>query len=102
VDGNNDIGALPGGAPFNARTAVGGVLDIPLYDDTKLLTLSAELKYHLAKAWTVALGGFFEDYEIRDSNTAGLLNYVPGSFFLAYNDGDYKATVGYVRVTYRW
>ena len=102
VDGDNDIGAAPGGAPFNARTAVGGVIDIPVYDDTKLLTLSAELKYQFAKAWTASLGGFFEDYEIRDSNTAGLLNYVPGSFFLAYNDGDYQAKVGYVRITYRW
>jgi hypothetical protein len=102
VDGNNDLFAAPGGAPANARTAVGGVQSIPLYDDTKLLTVSAELRYQFAKAWTAALGGFFEDSEIRDSNTQGLLNYVPGSFFLAYNDGDYQAKVGYLRVTYRW
>jgi hypothetical protein len=102
VDGNNDIFSAAGGAPANARTAVGGVQSIPLYDDTRLLTVSAELKYQFAKAWTATLGGFFEDYEIRDSNTQGLLNYVPGSFFLAYNDGDYQAKVGYVRLSYRW
>jgi len=102
VNGNNDVFAAPGGAPANARIAFGGVQDVPLYDDTKLLTLNAELKYDLTKAWAFALGGWFEDYEIRDANSAGLLNYVPGSFFLAANDGDYQATVGYVRLTYRW
>jgi MtrB/PioB family decaheme-associated outer membrane protein len=102
VDGSNDISAAPGGAPYNARAAVGGVLDIPLYDDTELLTINTEVKYQFAKSWSAAVGGFFEDYRIRDSNTVGLMNYVPGSFFLAAVDGDYRATVGYVRLTYRW
>jgi MtrB/PioB family decaheme-associated outer membrane protein len=102
VDGNNDLFAAPGGAPANARTAIGGVQDIPLYDDTKITTLQAELRYQFAKAWALGIGGWFEDYEIRDSNTQGLLNYVPGSFFLAYDDGDYQAKVGYLRLTYRW
>ena len=102
LNGNNDLFAPPGGMPFNARIAVGGVQDIPLYDDTKLTTLSAEVRYHLAKSWTFAVGGAFEDYEIRDSNTAGLNNYVPGSFFLAAADGDYQAKWGYVRMSYTW
>jgi MtrB/PioB family decaheme-associated outer membrane protein len=102
VDGNNDLFAAPGGAPANARTAVGGVQDIPLYDDTKLATVYGELKYQFAKAWALAVGGFFEDYEIKDSNTEGLLNYVPGSFFLAAVDNDYQATVVFLRLSYNW
>jgi MtrB/PioB family decaheme-associated outer membrane protein len=102
VDGLNDLFAAPGGAPASGRTAVGGVQDIPLYDDTKLTTVYGELKYQFAKAWALALGGFFEDYEIKDSNTKGLLNYVPGSFFLAAVDDDYQATVVFLRLTYNW
>ena len=102
VDGNNDLSAPPGGAASNARTAIGGVQDIPLYDDTKITTLQAEVRYQFAKSWSAALGGWFEDYEIRDSNTQGLANYVPGSFFLAAQDGDYQAKVGYFRLSYRW
>jgi MtrB/PioB family decaheme-associated outer membrane protein len=102
ADGNNDIFAPPGGAPANARTNVGGVTDITLYDDTKFARIGGELRYAFAKAWTAAVGGFFEDYEIDDSNTQGLANYVPGSFFLSADDADYQGTVGYLRFTYRW
>src|SRR4029450_5454794 len=102
VDGNNDLFAPPGGAPDAARTGVGGVADLPLYDDTTMARLPGELRYAFAKSWSAAVGGFFEDYEIDDSNSDGLLNYVPGSFFLAANDADYQAKVGYIRFTYRW
>lgn len=102
VDGNNDLLATAGGAPFAARTAVGGVQDIALYDDTKITTVQAEVRYQFAKSWAATLGGWFEDFEIRDTNTQGLLNYVPGSFFLAAQDGDYEAKVGYFRLSYRW
>jgi hypothetical protein len=102
VDGNNDLFAPPGGAPANARRAEGGAQDLALFDDTKITTFQAEVKYQFAKSWSAALGGWFEDYEIRDLNTTGLVNYVPGSFFLNENNGDYQAKVAYVRFSYRW
>jgi MtrB/PioB family decaheme-associated outer membrane protein len=102
ADGNNDLFSAPGGAPATARTGVAGIADIPLYDDTKMTRIAGELRYAFAKAWSAAIGGFLEDYEVADSNADGLLNYVPGSFFLAANDADYRAKVGYVRFTYRW
>ena len=34
--------------------------------------------------------------------TTGLLNLYPSAFFLAANDGSYNATVGYLRLNYRW
>ena len=102
ADGNNDIFAPPGGAPANARTNVGGPTDITAYDDTKFARIGGELRYAFAKSWSAAVGGFFEDYEIDDSNTGGLANYVPGSLFLAADDGDYQGALGYVRFTYRW
>ena len=34
--------------------------------------------------------------------STGLTNYIPGSFFLAANNGDYTAKVAYVRFTYRF
>jgi predicted porin len=103
VNGNNALSGVPGGAPLTAaRVALGGVQSLPLYDDTKITTLNATLRYHFSKKWDAGLGGAFENYTIRDSNTAGLLNYVPGSFFLAYNDGDYQAKWAFLFLTYRW
>ena len=108
VDGNNDFASPVGGAPELGRRATGGITDIPFFDDTKLYTLSAELAYHVTKAFRVGIGGWYEQYKLRDLNSndisGGVLltNYVPGSFFLAANDHDYKAHVLYVRASYLW
>ena len=95
VDGNNDLDSPPGGSPDVAT-------DIPLFDDTKLLTLNAELVWKIQRGWRLALGGWFEDYEIQDANSSGLANYVPSSFFLAAIDSDYRAHVLYLRASYSW
>lgn len=102
LDGNNDITSPVGGAPELARRAIGGVASIPLFDDTKIYTVSAELAYRVLKSWTLGFGGWYEQYQLRDSNTNGLNNYEPGSFFLAAADSDYKAHVVYVRASYTW
>ena len=102
VDGDNALFAPPGGGPANARSAVGGVQSLPVYDDTRIVSVNAELRNEFAKHWSAAVGAWYEDYEVRDSNSQGLLNYVPGSLFLAANDGDYRAWVGYVRLTRRF
>ena len=102
VDGNNALFSAPGSAPSLSRAGIGGVQSIPLYDDMKIATFSAEAKYQFSTDWSVSLGGWFEDYEFKDVATSGLTNYLPASFFLAANDGDYTAKVGYVRFTYRF
>jgi MtrB/PioB family decaheme-associated outer membrane protein len=95
VDGRNDLDSPPGGTPDVA-------FDIFQFDDTKLWTISGEFEYRLAGRWSLALGGWIEDYEIDDSATTGLQNYVPASFFLAANDGAYQAKVAYLHASYRW
>jgi MtrB/PioB family decaheme-associated outer membrane protein len=102
ADGNADIAAPVGGAPELAKRALGGVLGVANLDDTKLLSLSSELAYKLNKAWTVALGGLFEDYVADDAFSTGLPNYAPASFFLAGNDGNYRAGWFYARLAYTW
>lgn len=37
-----------------------------------------------------------------DIDSVGLQNTYSGALFLALNDGTYTATVGYLRLTYRW
>ena len=101
VDGNNDFFAPVGGAPYNARVDVGGIMDIPSYDDTTLTTLNAELKYGL-KRWGLALGGWFERYRVADSGSQGLSNYIPSQFFLNADNGSYDAVWGYLRASYTW
>jgi hypothetical protein len=76
--------------------------DVPEFDDTKILTLGAELAYQASKSIRLACGGWFEDYELRDSATSSIATYLPGSIFLAANDGDYRAHVVYARVSYVW
>jgi MtrB/PioB family decaheme-associated outer membrane protein len=108
VDGNNDFTSPVGGAPEVGRRATGGITDIPFFDDTRLYTLSAELAYRVTKGLRLGLGGWYEQYKLRDLNsndiTEGIVltSYVPGSFFLAANDHDYKAHVLYIRATYLW
>jgi MtrB/PioB family decaheme-associated outer membrane protein len=102
VDGNNDLDAPPGGAPANARRTLGGVADITAYDDTRLWMLNAELSYRIQAGWTLAAGGWWEDYRIEDATAVGSVNYVPGGLFLAGNDGPYEGRVFYVRLSYAW
>jgi Putative outer membrane beta-barrel porin, MtrB/PioB len=100
VDGNNDITVFPGGVPANSRP--NGGADIPAYDDTKILGINAEVKYQLRKAWSFVFGGWYEDYTVDDAQTTGVINYVPGAFFLAANNGNYHVWWGYVKASYRW
>jgi MtrB/PioB family decaheme-associated outer membrane protein len=108
VNGNNHFTSPVGGAPELARRTTGGITDIPFFDDTKIYTLSAELSYHVTKGFRLGLVGWYEQYKLRDLNSNDisegvlLTNYVPGSFFLAANDHDYKAHVLYVRASYLW
>jgi MtrB/PioB family decaheme-associated outer membrane protein len=102
VDGNADIFAPPGGLPAAARVATGGIGDLPEFDDTKLLSLNAELGYLVSGGWRLAVGGFFEDFELRDPFAVGSTSYTPGGLFLAGDDGDYRGSVFYTRITKRW
>jgi outer membrane receptor protein involved in Fe transport len=95
MDGNNDLDSPPGGTPDLA-------VDVPEFDDTRLLSLGAELGWRLSPRWRLAVGGWHEDYDLRDSNAEGVPNYAPGSFFLAPVDDDYRATVLYVRASLIW
>ena len=73
-----------------------------VFDDTKLTAVWGSLRYQLAKQWTAAAGLGYEDYTIDDSQTGNTLNYMPASFFLQADNGDYQAWVGYVQLSYRW
>ena len=98
VNGNNDLtaGAL-------ARPAsVGPVEDIPQYDDTEINHLEGSLKYQIAKAWSAALGGFWEKYKYSDSQTGQVLYYMPASFFLNPNSGDYRGWVAFANLMYKF
>ena len=95
VNGFADLFSPPGGTPDFA-------VSIPHVDDTKITTLSAELLYHFTATIDLAAGGWIEKYDIRDDQSTGLANFVPGSFFLATYDGPYRGNVAYVRATYHW
>jgi hypothetical protein len=78
VDGNN---AFTAGARARPPTT-GPVENIPQYDDTEINNLNGNLKWQFTQAWAVALGGFWEKYVYKDSQTGQTLYYMPASFFL--------------------
>ena len=97
VDGNN---AFTAGSAL--RPPAVGAVDIPEYDDTKIHFVSAQLRHNFAEDWTFAIGSFYETYELRDTQTGSVLNYMPGSFFLNADNGDYNAWVGWLNLSYRF
>lgn len=111
IDGNNDVSLLPtystsiyGTNPLLRQCTTTGTTpcSIAAFDDTKLTAIWGSLKYQLAKQWTAAAGLGYEDYTLDDSQTGNTLNYMPASFFLQADNGDYQAWVGFVRLTYTW
>ena len=95
VDGFADLFSPPGGTPDVA-------FSIPQVDDTRIVSVSAELDYRLMETWEFAVGGWLERYRIDDAQTSNSQPYMPGGFFLAENNGDYNGNVVYVRATYRF
>jgi MtrB/PioB family decaheme-associated outer membrane protein len=102
ANGNNTLFAPAGGAVTTARAGIGGVQSLPAYDDSRIASFGAEARRQFAAEWSVSLGAWYEDYRFSDLASNGLTNYVPASFFLAANDGSYKAKVAYVRFSRRW
>jgi MtrB/PioB family decaheme-associated outer membrane protein len=92
----------PGSTYQLARSNTGGVQGIPNADNAKILRLDASVDYPLSPKMTLTVGAWYEDYQFSDVDSVGLQNIYPGAFFLALNDGSYHATVGYVRLGYRW
>ncbi len=109
VDGLMDITAREAGSFYTpGRTGLvppgtGGAQDIVDYDDTRLTIVKAQLDYNVAEAWTFSGGYWYEKYTYADAMTSGTSNF-PQSvlFFLKADDGDYKAGVGYLKLTYRF
>lgn len=95
ANGNAGLSALVANSNLHPQS-------ITSFDDTKLWTTSAELTYHYLENVEFAVGAWIEKYGINDAESSHLPNYVPGSFFLAPNDLDYRGTVGYVRASYHW
>jgi hypothetical protein len=98
VDGNN---AFTAGASARPPT-VGPVENVPDFDDTEINHLSGRLKYQFATAWAVTLGGFWEKYTYKDSQTGQTLYYMPASFFLNPVNGSYEGWTSYLNLTYRY
>jgi hypothetical protein len=98
VDGNN---AFTAGASARPPT-VGPVENIPQYDDTEINHLNGNLKWQFTETWAVALGGFWEKYVYKDSQTGQTLYYMPASFFLNPVNGDYRGWVSWLNVTYKF
>ncbi|MBK5256921.1 MAG: MtrB/PioB family outer membrane beta-barrel protein [Vicinamibacteria bacterium] len=109
VDGLMDITAREAGSFYTpGRTTVvsagtGGAADITDWDDTKLTSVTAQLDYVVATAWTVSAGYWYEKYDFKDAYTAGdLLMPTSPLIFIKSNRGAYDANVLYGKLSYRF
>lgn len=109
IDGLMDITAREAGSFYTpGRTTLipagqGGAADITDWDDTQLTTITAQIDYHLAAAWTFSGGYWYEKYTYADAFSSGDTIF-PQSvlFFMKADDGDYKVNVLYTKLTYRF
>jgi hypothetical protein len=105
VDGFTDVTANAGGSFSAARVALDppGAQDLTNLDDTKLTTLVTELGYTIAKAWTLSAGYAYDKYVFSDAYTSAATMF-PQSvlFFMTPEDGGYKASLAYTRLSYRF
>lgn len=109
VDGLMDITAREAGTFYTpGRTTLispgqGGAADITDWDDTELTTITAQIDYHLAAAWTFSGGYWYEKYDYKDAfNSTDLLMPQSVYIFLKADDGNYTANVVYTKLTYRF
>ncbi len=103
LDGLMGITGDPGGSFALARAAYGGIQDITGYDDTKLTSVSAQLRYSVAKAWDLSGGYAYQKYVFANDYTDGTEVFpATGGFYLKANNGDYKTNVIYLKMNYRF
>jgi MtrB/PioB family decaheme-associated outer membrane protein len=89
-DGEADFTAFPGGLPL---TPPRPLLDLPNYEDIKLLGILGRLEYHIRPNATAGFFYRYEDYTIDSFILQGLQNYLPGALLLNANVGDYTANM---------
>ena len=89
-DGEADFTAFPGGLPL---TPPRPILDLPNYEDIKLLGVLGRLSYQITPNATAGLFYRYEDYTIDSFILQGLQNYLPGALLLNADVGDYRANL---------
>jgi MtrB/PioB family decaheme-associated outer membrane protein len=88
-DGEADFTAFEGGLPL---TPPRPLLDIPNYEDIKLLAILARLDYRITPNATAGVGYRWEDYTIDSFILQGLQSYLPGAILLNADSGDYQGS----------
>lgn len=97
-----------GNADYTSQILTGTLtqdsIDIGAYDDYKLNSFSAKLKYNLTKKLKFILGYLYEKYTYNDAQFDGYGNIVgtPPNTYLtgAYTDESYKANIVYLKTVY--
>ncbi|MEI6669237.1 MAG: MtrB/PioB family outer membrane beta-barrel protein [Acidobacteriota bacterium] len=103
VDGLMGVSSNPAGSFYTTRATVGGPQNITDWDDTELTTIGAQLKYNVAKAWTLGGGYAYEKYTYADAYTSGTtMQPFAVSVFMKPDRGSYKANVVYTNLTVRF
>jgi MtrB/PioB family decaheme-associated outer membrane protein len=85
-DGAADFTTPPGGSPSEA-------VDFDNYEDIELLAFELRLRRDINELSSWGLFYLYEDYTIDSFILAGIVPYLPGSFLLAAENGDYEASV---------
>lgn len=80
-----------------------GVADIPDWDDTTITSFMLQLDRAIGKAWQLGVGYYYEKYDFSDAYTSGTaLMPIQPLIFMKADNGNYQASVGYAKLTYRF
>ena len=109
VDGLLDITANATGSFYNpGRTTLipagqGNAADIIDWDDSEMTSVSAQFGWTMTKAWSIAAGYQFEQFDFKDAMSA-TSKLMPSSMniFTKPNDGKYEASIVYTKLTFKF
>jgi hypothetical protein len=109
VDGFQDVATNAGSTYALGRTAYPQYLNpatiwpVNDWDDTHITSVNAQLDYSVTKAWKLTGGYWYEKYTYGDAWTSGTTMFPQATLiFMKPDNGNYKANVGYARLTYRF
>ncbi len=92
-DGEADFTTAPEGNPSSA-------VDFGNYEDIELLAVNFRFDHDITEQASWGLFYLYEDYTIDSFIVAGLEPYIPGSFLLAGDNGNYEANVVGVNLSF--
>ena len=95
AEGFGGFRSAPGGIPDLAE-------DIAAFDDTRWLSVSAEVEHRVGSSWRLGAGAWWDGQSVSDLIDEDRPDYVPGAFVIAPRGWDYGVFAVTARISRRF